>query len=167
MRKKIIIRLIIILLAVIAVLCLVMHFANKQQKAKFEVSDVIGNAGEEITITVKLLEDFNFVAANFEFLYDSSKMEYIKYEETEILKNAAMSIVNNDKNSDKILIAYVGDPQNETDIVKQGELIKMTFRLKDEISNEKIKPEFKCATLKEKNGQDVLNVIKQGTIIIK
>lgn len=130
----------------------------------FEVNDVVANLNDEITISIKMLEDSNFVAANFELLYDSSQMQYINYEEGEILEKGAMSIVNNDEENDKILIAFVANPQNESDLIEKGELLSITFKMNNSINDIEIMPEFKCTTLKDKYGNDIQSVINQGTI---
>lgn len=133
----------------------------------FEVDDIVVSSGEEVTINIKMLKDLEFVAANFELSYDSTQMEYIKYEKGTVLENGAMSIVNNDKDNQKVLIAYVGNPQDETQIVEKGDLLSITFKLNDSIHDIEITPQFKCTTLKQKDGEDVQNFIKQGTISVK
>ena len=66
---------------------------------------------------------------------------------------------NNDEANNKISIAYVAKIQNETDRVKKGDLVKITFKKKQTITDAKIDTEFKCTTLKDKDGQDVQNII--------
>lgn len=166
----------IILIIVAVVICI--NVVRKQEEntgddaignktAEFEISDIIAKSGEEITINIKMLEDSSFVAANFELLYDSKQLEYVEYEEGDILKEGAMSVINNDEDNNKISIAYIANFQSETAIVKKGDLANITFKIKKSITDTKINTEFKCTTLKDKDGQDVQNVINQGTIVVK
>ena len=175
MNKKI--RTILLLGAIILILASIYIIIIKKQenedikveeeKVTFEISDITANANDEITINIKMIEDASFVAGNFELLYDSEKMEYIKYEKGQILEEAAMSIVNNNESDSKVSIAYVSDPQNETNCIPKGELIKITFKINETVSNTKISPQFECSTLKDKEGNDIKFTINQGTITIK
>lgn len=160
----------ILIIAIILIIALVVICIKKQKEnpiddaivrktAKFEISDIIAESGDEIIINIKMLEDSDFVAANFELLYDSKQMQYVKHEEGDILKQGAMSVINNDEANNKISIAYVAKIQNETDRVKKGDLVKITFKKKQTITDAKIDTEFKCTTLKDKDGQDVQNII--------
>lgn len=135
--------------------------------AEFKVSDITAKAGDKITISIKMLEDSNFVAGNFEFSYDSSKIEYVKYEEGDILKGGAMSLVNHDEENDKISIAYIANPENDESAVAKGNLINLTFKIKKSATNKEITPELKCTTLKKSNGEDVKSIINQGTITVE
>lgn len=140
---------------------------NEKAKVTFEVEDMFSKAGEEITIKIRMLEDSNFVAANFELLYDDTKMQFVKYKKEEILNNSAMSIINNDEDESKVLIGYIGNPQDEENIVPKGELISITFKINESVDDTKIKPELKCTTLKQKDGRDIENVIKLGVITLE
>lgn len=137
-----------------------------EKTAEFKVSDITAKAGEKITISIKMLENSNFVAGNFEFTYDSSKMEYVKYEEGNILKDGAMSLVNHDEENDKISIAYIANPQDNESTVEKGDLVNLTFKIKKSVTNKEITPELKCTTLKKSNGEDVKSIINQGKITI-
>ena len=139
---------------------------NTKEEITFEVEDVSTKAGEEVTIKIRMLEDSNFVAANFELLYDDTKLHFVKYKKEEILKNSAMSIINNDEDASKVLIGYIGNPQDEENIVKKGDLISITFKIDESVNAKEIKPELKCTTLKQKDGNDINNVINQGVITI-
>ena len=136
----------------------------EENKVIFEVDNVVANSNDEITINIKMLKDSNFVAGNFELVYDSGKMQYIDYKEGEILEKGAMSIVNNDKENNKVRIAYVANPKSESNLIEKGELLSIKFKLKNSTTDEEIKPEFNCTTLKDKDGIDIPCVIKQGVI---
>ena len=122
---------IVVIITIIVVIVICINFVKKQEEnigedtsvnmtTKFEISDITAKSGDEITINIKMLEDSIFVAGNFELLYDSKKLEYVEYEEGDILKAGAMSIINNDEDNNKILIAYISNIQNETAIVKNA-----------------------------------------------
>ena len=78
-----------------------------------------------------------------------------------------MAIANHDESNAKASIVYVAKPQKETDLISRGELINITFKIKEPVSNTKIMPQFNCSTLKEKDGNDVQYIINQGTITVK
>lgn len=173
-NKYITIPILLLLIIIIIVFIGIKMVKEKEENTKiindaviFNVENVRAKSGEEITINIKMQEDSSFVAANFELLYNSSEMEYIKFEKGTILNEGAMSIINNDEENNKILIAYVSNPQSKKDIIKKGDLISITFKINEQITNVKINPEFKCTTLKKEDGKDVKNIINQGTIIVK
>lgn len=173
-NKKIILITIVFILLTVAIACIfgiskqpIKTNKDNENKVTFEVNNLIANSGEEITITIKMLEDSNFVAANFELLYDREKMEYVKNEKGAIFEQAAMSIINNDTDNNKISFAYVGNPQDETNVIKKGNIANITFKIKESIVDKNIFTEFKCTTLKDKDGNDISKNIKQGTIAIK
>lgn len=135
-------------------------------KINFKIKDVECSKGEEINIEVELLNNSEFVAANFEYEYDSSSLEYISYEIGDSLKDGAMTIVNNDQNNEKVLIGFVAKPDGEKKI-KSGKVIDIKFRVKDDLTLKNIKNKFECTTLKKEDGTDINFNIHQGKIQVK
>lgn len=171
MKNKSITMPLFLIIIIIIIAAMILNYKKQQEKTDndviFEVTDIIAASGEEVTINIKMLKDLDFVAANFELLYDSSVMEYIKHEKGCVLENGAMAIVNHNKDTQKVLIAYIGNPQDEMQTVEKGDLLSITFKLKDSIRDIDIIPQFKCTTLKQKDGEDVPNIVKQGTISVR
>ena len=139
--------------------------SNSEQvtDAIFKVNDIKSSKGKEITVEIELLNNSDFVAANFEYRYDSSSLEYISYEIGNSLKDGAMNLVNNDKAKDKVLIGFVAKPDGEKEI-KSGKIIDIKFRVKDNLAQNNINNKFECTTLKKEDGTDVKFNIHQGKI---
>lgn len=139
--------------------------SSKDLVANFKIKDINCNKGQEINIEIELLNDSDFVAANFEYKYDGDSLEYINYEIGESLKDGAMTIVNNDDKNKKILIGFVAKPEGEKTI-KSGKIIDIKFKVKEALTKNKIENIFDCTTLKKEDGTDINNNIQQGIIEI-
>ena len=139
---------------------------NFESIANFNVKDIKCKLGQEINIELELLNDCDFVAANFEYKYDSKNLEYINYVVGDSIKNGAMTIVNNDTANEKILIGFVAKPDGEKTI-KAGKIIDIKFKVKDNLTKNKIYNKFESTTLKTEDGTDIKYNIQQGTIEIK
>lgn len=131
----------------------------------FKVRDIKCQKGQEITVEIELLNDSDFVAANFEYKYDSNSLEYVNYEVGDSLKDGAMTIVNNDEDSEKILIGFVAKPEGNK-LIKSGKLIDIKFKVKDNSAKNKIENLFESTTLKKEDGTDIRYNIQQGLIEI-
>lgn len=131
----------------------------------FRVKDIKAKRGDEIEVEIDLLNESNFVAANFEYKYDGSSLEYINYKIGDTIKGGAMSMVNNDKDSETVLIGYVAKPDGEK-IVKPGNVVTLKFKIKENLKSKKIENTFECTTLKEEDGTDVKYEVQQGKIEI-
>ena len=136
-------------------------------EAQFKVENVSTEKGQEFEIEIDLSNTQDFVAANFEYDYDASKLEYIGYEVGDSLKNGAMTMVNNDKESSKVLIGYVSNPEETDKTIKAGKLVTLKFKSIDNSKNQKIENTFDCTTLKKEDGTDIDFKIEQGIIDIK
>lgn len=56
------------------------ELSEQDVQANFRIKDIKCNKGQEINVEIELLNDSNFVAANFEYKYDSTNLEYLSYE---------------------------------------------------------------------------------------
>ena len=139
---------------------------ENNQNANFKVKDIKCKNGDEISIEIELLNDSEFVAANFEYKYDSKALEYINYELGDSIKDGTMTVVNDDKANEKVLIGCIVKPDSESTI-KPGKIIDIKFKVKESLSINKIENLFNCTTLKEKDGTDIKFNIQQGIIEIK
>lgn len=140
--------------------------SSSKQTANFRVKDIKCKPGQELNVEIELLNDCDFVAANFEYKYDSKSLEYINYVVGDSIKNGAMTIVNNDTANEKILIGFVAKPDGEKTI-KAGKIIDIKFKVKDNLTKNKIYNKFESTTLKTEDGTDIKYNIQQGTIEIK
>ena len=163
------------IIIIISVIMLAINIANKRKLnnkngisesyANFKIQDIKVTKGQEINIEIELLNDSDFVAANFEYKYDGDSLEYINYEIGESLKDGAMTIVNNDDKNKKILIGFVAKPEGEKTI-KSGKIIDIKFKVKEALTKNKIENIFDCTTLKKEDGTDINSSIQQGVIEI-
>lgn len=133
--------------------------------ATFRVSSTKAIVGDEVTISIDMLEESEFAAGNFALTYDNTKLEYISSEKGEILNTGLMSLINPDTENSKISIAYTANP-TDTDQTKQaGNLLTVTFRVIDG-AGENANLDFACTMLKTKNGTVVNTSIESGKIQI-
>ncbi|MBP3831432.1 MAG: hypothetical protein ILA02_03565 [Clostridia bacterium] len=172
-KKKKEIRLGTILLVIIMVLAISIILFKLVNNTKyvekndvvFKIKDIKCLKGQEVNVEIELLNDSDFVAANFEYKYDGDSLEYINYEIGESLKDGAMTIVNNDDKNKKILIGFVAKPDGEKTI-KAGKIIDIKFKVKEALTKNKIENIFDCTTLKKEDGTDINSSIQQGVIEI-
>lgn len=139
--------------------------SEQDASANFKIKDIKCNKGQEINVEIELLNDCNFVAANFEYKYDANNLEYINYETGNSLKDGAMTIVNNDETNKKILVGFVAKPDGDK-IVESGKIIDVKFKVKDTLTKNKIENVFECTTLKKEDGTDIKYNVQQGIIEI-
>lgn len=177
--KKVIIGLIIFILLVIAAAFQWNKIKNNMEDkleestiedsneiTKFKVDSVNGKENGQIEVSIELLNDSNFVAANFEFEYDGTSIAYEGYVLQNSVESAAMKLVNNDKENSKILMGFVADPTKKDKTFKAGKMITLNFKIKSK-KEEKINPKLLCTTLKDENGGDIKFNIEQGSIEIE
>ena len=120
----------------------------------FSVTNATGSTGEEVTIYINLDKEVEFASADLILEYDTSKLEFVKYNELDILKKSAMSIAKNNSNTGKIAIGYVSNP-NEASLVKSpGQMLSITFKIKTQVSDT-IELNLQCTSLKKDNGENI------------
>ena len=95
-KKKTLWAIIIGIILVLIVSILIYVIANKKENnndltddsiVHFKVKDIKCLKDQEIDVEIELLDDSNFVAANFEYKYDTTNLEYINYEIGKTLEN--------------------------------------------------------------------------------
>lgn len=138
----------------------------QKEKVLFKVNEINCKKDDIIEVKVELQEKIECVAANFDFSYDLSTMQYEGYEVGESLQKGLMTLVNNNEDNQKVLIGYVGNPETENKEIEAGEFITLKFKIK-EAGPKKIETKFNCSTLKKENGEDIAFEIKQATIEIE
>lgn len=132
----------------------------------FSITNATGTKDEEVTVYISLEQQLEFASADLIIEYDPSKLEYIKYTELEIFKKSAMNIVKNNTDTGKIAIGYVSNP-TASDLTKQpGQMLSITFKIKSN-SEETIKLNLKCTSLKNDAGDSINVSDKQSEIKIK
>ena len=169
MKKKVAKILLILILIIIALIILKKIKNNKilnSNALRVSVNNVECNSGDEIEIKIEILDDSNYVAADFKYEY-TEEMEFLDYTKEEVLDKAAMALTNNNNESRVVSIGVVQDPLDPTHFVEKGELITLKFKIKEDITNIVLNPELKCTTLKENDGTDISANIIQSSIKIK
>lgn len=132
----------------------------------FSITNATGAKDEEVTVYISLEQQLEFAAADLVIEYDPLKLEYVKYTELEIFKKSAMNIVKDNADTGKIAIGYVSNP-TAADLTKQpGQMLSITFKIKSD-SEETIKLNLKCTSLKNDAGESINVADKQSEIIVK
>ena len=132
----------------------------------FSITNATGSKDEEVTVYISLEQQLEFAAADLVIEYDTLKLAYAKYTELEIFKKSAMNIVKDNADTGKIAIGYVSNP-TAADLTKQpGQMLSITFKIKSD-SEETIKLNLKCTSLKNDAGESINVADKQSEIIVK
>lgn len=120
----------------------------------FSVTEATGSMGEEVTIYINLDKKIEFASADLVLEYDKTKLEFVKYEELEVLKQAAMNIVKDNSDTGKIAIGYVSNPESNDLTKNPGKMLSITFKIltsKEENANLKLS----VVSLKKDNGENI------------
>lgn len=120
----------------------------------FSVTNATGSKGEEVTIYINLDKEIEFASADLILEYDTSKLEFVKYNELDILKKSAMSIAKNNSDTGKIAIGYVSNPDEASLKKSPGQMLSITFKIKNDESNP-IKLNLQCTSLKKDSGENI------------
>ena len=141
-------------LLVIVIICILCTNVKAADTSVFSITDVKGSKGEEVTIYINLDKELDFASADLVLEYDTSKLEYVKYTELNVLKESAMHIVKNNSDTGKIAIGYVSNPNTATSKKSPGQMLSLTFKIISDESNS-IKLDLKCKSLKKDNGESI------------
>ena len=120
----------------------------------FSVTEATGSKGEEVTIYINLDKKLEFASADLVLEYDKTKLEFVKYEELDVLKQSAMNIVKDNSDTGKIAIGYVSNPESNDLTKNPGKMLSITFRIltsKEENANLKLS----VVSLKKDNGENI------------
>ncbi len=143
-----------ICLLVIVIICILCTNVKATDTSVFSITDAKGSKGEEVTIYINLDKELDFASADLVLEYDTSKLEYVKYTELNVLKESAMHIVKNNSDTGKIAIGYVSNPNTATVKKNPGQILSLTFKIISDESN-RIKLDLKCKSLKKDNGESI------------
>ena len=120
----------------------------------FSITSATGSKGEEVTVYISLDKEVEFASADLILEYDTSKLEFIKYDELDILKKSAMNIVKNNADTGKIAIGYVSNPDDASLVKSPGQMLSITFKIKNvEFNTTKLNLQSK--SLKKDSGEDI------------
>ena len=120
----------------------------------FSIISATGSKGEEVTVYISLDKEVEFASADLILEYDTSKLEFIKYDELDILKKSAMNIVKNNADTGKIAIGYVSNPDDASLVKRPGQMLSITFKIKNvEFNTTKLNLQSK--SLKKDSGEDI------------
>ena len=131
-----------ICLLIIIGICCMFGSVNAVNSNVFNITDATGSKGEEVTVSISLNQELEFASADLVVEYDTSKLEYVKYTELDILQKSAMSIVKNNADTGKIAIGYVSNPDKNDLTKKPGQMLSITFKIisdKEETTELKLK----------------------------
>ncbi len=147
-------RIIQICYILILITCIFSSSVSAVSSDIFSMTGASGSKDDEVTVYISLDKEIEFAAADLVLEYDASKLEFVKYEELDVIQKAAMNIVNNNSDTGKIAIGYVSNPSSATKAKAPGKMLSIVFKIKVD-SNEKIRLNLKCTTLKKDSGEDI------------
>lgn len=139
---------------IIISICILTKNAYAADTNIFSVTNATGSIGEEVTIYINLDKELEFASADLILEYDTSKLEFIKYNELDIFKKSAMNIAKNNSDTGKIAIGYVSNPDGASLVKSPGQMLSITFKIKNEESDT-IKLNLQCTSLKKDNGESI------------
>ena len=120
----------------------------------FSVTEATGSKGEEVTIFINLDKKLDFASADLVLEYDKAKLEFVKYEELDVLKQSAMNIVKDNPDTGKIAIGYVSNPESNDLTKNPGKMLSITFKiLTSSEGNANLK--LSVVSLKKDNGENI------------
>lgn len=160
--RKIIASIVLILILILKMTVI----SNAANIAKFSVSSGSAKSGEEITIDINLDSESDFVSADLVLNYDTKKLQFVKYQEGQVLKEGAMNIVKDNPESGKIAIGFVANPTISNQIRSIGNMLSITFKIISTV-DDVTELRLECTSLKNDNGNDIENTVNDGTISIK
>ncbi len=135
-------------------ICVIHVSVNAAETDIFSTTNAQGAKDEEVTIYLNLDKELEFASADFTLKYDTSKLEYVKYTELDIIKKAAMHIVKNNSDTGKIAIGYVSNPDTATSAKSPGQILSITFKIKSNVA-ETTKVDIDCTSLKKDSGESI------------
>ena len=120
----------------------------------FSMTNATGSKGDEVILYINLDKELEFASADIVIEYDTSKLEFVKYDELDIFKKSAMNIVKNNSDTGKIAIGYVSNPDTTSLLKSPGQMLSITFRIKGD-EGDTIKLNLKCTSLKKDSGESI------------
>ena len=154
----------IVVVLIFTLLMLVLQTkASAAETANLKVSTASGEKDDTVEITVSLENDTNFVAGNFNLIYDTTKLEYVSYEFGSVFNEGIMKIINHDSTTGNIAAAFSADPSEASHVRSAGNLFTVKFKIISDttgITNFT----FNCTTLKQNDGTNVTTDITDGYV---
>lgn len=141
-------------LLIIMCMCIFSKNVYAADSNLFSITSATGSKGEEVTVYISLDKEVEFASADLILEYDTSKLEFIKYDELDIFKKSAMNIVKNNADTGKIAIGYVSNPDDASLAKSPGKMLSITFKIKNvEFNTTKLNLQSK--SLKKDSGEDI------------
>jgi len=132
----------------------------------FIVSSPSGNMGKEVSVDVTLKENTGFVGYQMLLNYDTSKLEYVSSKNGDLV-NSKFAVLSEDKDKGTVKQACVSNSV----ISENGQLMTVTFKVKEGITNENIPINLNVQKLINDVGDaDVKNIeytVSNGNIILE
>ena len=156
-----------IILSLILIVVLITSFSivNAADNSIFSITNGQGYKNGEVTVFIKLEKELEFASADLVLEYDTSKLEYVKYNALSILNDSAMNIVKNNSDTGKIAIGYVSNPEDAVKKKKPDQILSITFKIKAN-ENESTNLILRCTTLKTDAGDSIEAVDSQSKITV-
>ena len=92
----------------------------KKADTTITVSSVTGTKGNTVIIPIKISNNAGFMACFFNFEYDNSALEYIGYEEGDIISDYQF-------NDDNGTLKFVG--MDDNDVLNDGVIVNLKFKI--------------------------------------
>ena len=161
MKRKIII--------VSVICCILVFFITNltfaADNVNFSLSNAEGKYGDEVTVYLSLNNNSDFVSGDWTIQYDNKKLQYVNYNELEILKTGEMNAVKNNPDNGKIAIGYVADPTSDNWNKAPGKVLSVTFKI---ITSEPGTTNLTLtnSSLKKDSGERISSTTTNGTVKI-
>ena len=135
-------------------ICLILNTVNAANLTVFNMTGATGSKNDEVTIYISLNQELEFASADLVVEYDTSKLEYVKYTELDILNKSAMNIVKNNTDTGKVAIGYVSNPNSSSLTKSPGQMLSITFKIiSDKEENTELK--LNTASLNKDSGEKI------------
>lgn len=132
----------------------------------FIVSSPSGNMGKEVSVDVSIKDNTGFVGYQMLLNYDTSKLEYVSSKNGDLV-NSKFAVLSEDKDKGTVKQACVSNSV----ISENGQLMTVTFKVKEGITNENIPINLNVQKLINDVGDaDVKNIeytVSNGNIILE
>ncbi len=127
------------------------------------VSEAEASAGEEVALSLDIIEGYGFGAGQFELHYDGDKLEYVGTEVGEALKAHEEKVGDITHNAGKhtITMGYV----TTVDFTGTGSIMEARFKVKEGAEGTAV-VSVAVPELKSNDGQDIQAIITDGQVMI-
>lgn len=105
--------------------------ANAADTAEITFEDVVGRAGEEVTVPVTIKNNPGIATFRFRVSYDTEALEFISVSKGDLITEGTLSSITDSDAQNVTFLWY-----NVSDIVGDGELATLTFKIAEDVHGE-------------------------------